>query len=236
MQTIKLLAVIPARGGSKGIKGKNIKMLGQKPLIQYTLEVAQKSLYIDKIMVSTDSIEISKFCNEFGVEVPSLRPAYLASDESPTVDTILYLIDQFEKENIKIENIILLQPTTPFRTAEFVDMAITKYFDQGVDSLVSVLRVPDKYNPFWVYQQEPNHNLINLVMKGETVIPRRQDLPISFIRSGEIYIFNANMCKNTKSLYGQKIGYIESSNKNYVNIDTKEDWKEAENIINSTYE
>lgn len=173
-----MLAVIPARGGSKGILGKNIKLLGGKPLIQYTLEVAKKSKLIDKIVISTDSVEISDFCNNYGVAVPSLRPSHLASDESPTIDTILYLIDQFDKDDIIVENIILLQPTTPFRTIEFVERAINQYNEREVDSLVSVLKVPDKYNPYWVYQEGHDKNLINLVLKENTIIARRQDLPV----------------------------------------------------------
>lgn len=231
-----MLAVIPARGGSKGILGKNIKLLGGKPLIQYTLEVAKKSKLIDKIVISTDSVEISDFCNNYGVAVPSLRPSHLASDESPTIDTILYLIDQFDKDDIIVENIILLQPTTPFRTIEFVERAINQYYEREVDSLVSVLKVPDKYNPYWVYQEGHDKNLINLVLKENTIIARRQDLPVSYIRSGEIYIFNCKMCKEFKSLYGNRIGFIETTSKNFINLDTVEDWNEAENILKSIYE
>src|SRR5664280_2509033 len=120
----KILAIIPARGGSKGLPGKNIKLLSGKPLIGWTIEQSRKSQYIDEIFVSTDSIEIARVSEEFGVKVQHLRPDYLASDGASSMDVISHVISHYEANGSSFDFIILLEPTSPLRKENDIDQAI----------------------------------------------------------------------------------------------------------------
>ena len=227
---MKILVIIPARGGSKGVPKKNIKLLDGKPLIQYTTDIALKSKLISKIVVSSDDDEIIEIAKELGVDVPFKRPNSLAEDESPTLPVIKHAIDFFEEQGIFFDAVCLLQVTSPFRTLTFLNEAIQKFCDEQNDSLISVREVPHEYNPHWVF--EPNTNGQLVIATGEKeIITRRQNLPKSYHRDGSIYITKTSVIKEQNSLYGNSIGYVISSEENYVNIDTMEDWIKAEEFI-----
>lgn len=227
---MKILVIIPARGGSKGVLKKNIKLLDGKPLIQYTTDIALKSKLISKIVVSSDDDEIIEIAKELGVDVPFKRPNSLAEDESPTLPVIKHAIDFFEEQGIFFDAVCLLQITSPFRTLTFLNEAIQKFCDEKNDSLISVREVPHEYNPHWVF--EPNTNGQLVIATGEKeIITRRQNLPKSYHRDGSIYITKTSVIKEQNSLYGNSIGYVVSSEENYVNIDTMEDWIKAEEFI-----
>lgn len=226
--TPKILAIIPARGGSKGVPYKNIKPLAGKPLLGYTIESAKQSQRIDKLILSTEDNKIINIAKNLGVDVPFKRPVHLSKDKSGSLEVVQHAIDFYEKQNIYFDAALLLQPTTPFRTNGFIDFAIEKFLDNKCDALVSVLPVPHQYNPHWVFESNPDGNL-NISTGDKNIIPRRQDLPKAYFRDGSLYLTKTEVIKKG-SLYGNTLSYIQSEPEFYVNIDTEEDWKKAEMI------
>lgn len=227
---MKILAIIPARGGSKGIPGKNIKLLNGKPLLVYTSEIALESEYLTEVIISTEDAQIIKAAKSLGIKVPFVRPAELAQDNTPTIDAIIHALHWYETQNIFFDAVCLLQVTSPFRTVAFLNKAIEKFIEQGSDSLVSVQKVPHEYNPHWTFEVNSDGNL--KIATGETeIISRRQELPAAYHRDGSIYITKTNVILKENSLYGKNIAFIESDPEFYVNIDTMQDWEKAEKMI-----
>jgi CMP-N-acetylneuraminic acid synthetase len=227
---MKILGIIPARGGSKGIPRKNIKKLNRKPLIQYTSDIALASKNISKLIVSTDDDEIITVSKLLGIEVPFKRPKNLALDTTPTLPIIFHALEYFKSIGEKFDAVCLLQATSPFRTTELLDNAIKIFIKNGTDSLISVQKVPHEYNPHWVFEPD-NNGLLSISTGEKEIIARRQDLPNTYHRDGSIYLTKVDVLLNKKSLYGDSISYIESPEEYYVNIDTIEDWKSAEKIL-----
>lgn len=224
---MNILAVIPARGGSKGVPRKNKKLLNGKPLIQYSIDAALQSNYITEVVVTTDDEEIMAIAKSLGANVPFLRPKHLAEDTTPTLPVIQHVISYFEAEGKRFDAICLLQPTSPFRPKGFLDKALETFIEKQTDALISVLEVPHQYNPHWTF--EPNKNGILEIATGEkNIIPRRQELPKAYHRDGSIYITKTNIIQQENSLYGNSLAYIVSDSTYYVNIDTQDDWEQAE--------
>lgn len=228
--SLNILAIIPARGGSKGVPGKNSKLLAGKPLIAYSIEAAQASKLILTTIVSTDDEQIAAIAKHYGAEVPFIRPAELATDSARSLDVVLHAIDFLTSQERYFDAVCLLQPTTPFRAEGFIDTCIDTFIEQKVDSLVSVQVVPHEYNPHWTFESDANGNL-HIATGEENIISRRQDLPKAFIRDGSVYLTKVSVLKEQQSLYGKSIGYVESDAIQYVNIDTLEDWALAEKLI-----
>lgn len=227
---MKILAIIPARGGSKGVPGKNIKLLNGKPLLAYTTEIAMQSNYLTEVMVSTEDEQIKNVAERLGMKVPFMRPLALAQDKTPTIDVLIHALEWYEKQNIFFESVCLLQATSPFRTVEFLDKAIAKFIESDSDSLVSVQKVPHEYNPHWTFEVNEDGNL--KIATGETkIISNRQDLPMAYHRDGSIYITKTKVILEQNSLYGRSTTFIESDPELYVNIDTMDDWEKAEKML-----
>lgn len=229
---MKVLGLIPARGGSKGVPNKNIKLLAGKPLLQYTIDVAKKSKLLSYLLVSSDSSDIINLAKSLSVHVPFKRPAHLAEDTTPTLPVIVHALEYLQKQGIEFDAVCLLQPTSPLRTAEFIDNAIRKLIETGADALVSVKKVPHEYNPHWVFKEKET-GCLELFTGEKKMISRRQDLPITYHRDGSLYITKTGVILNQKSLYGEKLAYIESPYDVNINIDTKADWLQAEKYFNS---
>jgi len=227
---MKILGIIPARGGSKGVPGKNIKLLGGKPLLQFTSEIALSCPLLDSVVLSSDDIAIIEVANKIGLEVPFVRPSELANDNAPTLAVIQHCLQFFAGQNVFFDAVCLLQVTSPFRTVEFLNRAIQKFIEKGTDSLVSVQKVPHEYNPHWVFEPDEKGEL-KIATGEERLITRRQELPPTFHRDGSIYITKTNVILEQNSLYGESISYIESPKEFYVNIDTLEDWEKAEELV-----
>ena len=154
----EILAIIPARGGSKGIPKKNMVLLAGKPLIQYTIDAAKGSKLITRIILTSDDNEIIEYCKKQGIEVPFKRPSDLAKDDTPMIDVIIHAIRYLEeKENYKPDIIILLQPTSPLRTSKHIDEALEKLINSDADSIVSVVEVPHQFNPYSVMKLEDGY-------------------------------------------------------------------------------
>ncbi len=227
---MKILALIPARGGSKGVPGKNIKLLQNKPLLQYSITAANNARSIARTIVTTDDPNIQKLSNSIGAETPFLRPIELAEDTTPTLPVIQHALQWLaENEGEQYDAVCLLQPTNPFRPLGFIDRAIEKFVQSGADSLVSVLPVPTEFNPHWIF--EPNEQGLLQIATGEQkIIPRRQELPAAFFRDGSVYLTRTQVILQGNSLYGNSIAYLESDPAYYCNIDTMEDWNQAEEM------
>ena len=228
---MRVLGLIPARGGSKGVPGKNKKELGGKPLVAYTIEAAQKSTLLTNIVLSTDDENIAQVGKKYGIEVPFIRPEYLASDTAKSIDVVQHAIQFYEDLGQSYDAVCLLQPTTPFRDCESIDQAIDNYKSKELDSLISVLPVPHEYNPHWVFE-EINGSL--QISTGEKeIISRRQELPNAYHRDGSIYLTSIDLIKQG-TFYGKRMGYVISNPEMHINIDTLKDWEEAETwIINN---
>ena len=201
----KILAIIPARAGSKGIKDKNIIPLDRKPLIAYSIEAALKSKYIDKVVVTTDGEEIANVARKYGAEVPFLRPNYLASDTAKTIDAVIHCIQEMKKLGEEYDYMVLLQPTQPLRQAWHIDEAIELILEKNEEALVSVSKVKD--HPILMRTIDENGHAINLLAGSST--KRRQEFPDFYKVNGAIYInkINENL-NNDTSLNDNKLVYI----------------------------
>ncbi len=230
---MKVLAIVPARGGSKGVPDKNIKMLGGKPLLLHTLEQAELATLISKVVVSTDSLRIAEITSNAGFAPPFIRPAELATDSAATIEVVKHVVSYFEQFGEHYDAVCLLQPTTPFRPNAFIDLAIKKFSASGADSLISVLPVPHQFNPHWTFKPDSD-GFLNSATGDQDIVTRRQDLPQTFYRDGAIYLTRVSVIKN-HSLYGQKITFIESDPRYHVNIDTAADWEKAEQLYVDLY-
>lgn len=201
----KILAIIPARGGSKGIHKKNIIDLLGKPLLYYSLKSAKKSEYIDKIVVSTDDKEIAQVAKEYGGEVPFLRPAELAKDNSKSIDAFIHAIKKLEEIGERYDYVLLLQNTSPLRQGWHIDEAIEKLLESNERSLVSVSQVSE--HPCIMRTLDKKGNTLPLIsMTGDM---RRQEFPDIYIVNGAIYIQKNDDELNTETnLNGGKLAYI----------------------------
>ena len=232
---MEILGLIPARGGSKGIKGKNIKPLGGRPLIEYTFDAALESKLLSRVILSTDSEEIAEIGKRCGIEVPFLRPADISTDESPAYSYIQHCLD-FLKNNEAYEPgfIVILQPTTPFRHASDIDLCVTLLLQGGYDSVVSVAELPNKYHPDWYQVIGPDGLLRPYAQRSwEQVAPRRQELTPSYIRNGAVYAFRQETFLKTRNIYGTTVTPYIMPTERSINIDDMSDWQRAEVAIST---
>ena len=225
---MKILTIIPARGGSKGIPHKNIKPLNGKPLIYYTIDCARAICDDEDICVSTDDAEIISVVEKYGLKVPFVRPAELATDTAGTYEVLLHALDFYEKQGKQYDVVLLLQNTSPFRTAEHVEEAL-KLYTPDVDMVVSVKECPA--NPYYCVFEEDSKGFLH-VCKGDGNIFRRQDAPKVYEYNGAIYIMNAETLKTTHMHKMQKrLKYIMDDMSSF-DLDTMWDWQLAESIVN----
>ena len=222
-----MLVVIPARGGSKGIPGKNIKALDGKPLIHYTIEAAREVFDDSDIIVSTDDKQIKKTVEKLGLEVPFLRPKELATDTSGTQEVLIHALDFMKSKGKIYKTILLLQPTSPFRTAEQIREAVMVYEKRLPDMVVSVKET--KANPYYILKEENKDGFLYPSKNGE--FTRRQDCPKVWELNGAIYIIKANSLKVKKiNQFKKVVKYVMGEIASH-DIDTPFDWLVAETII-----
>ncbi|OGR98260.1 MAG: hypothetical protein A2V88_08115 [Elusimicrobia bacterium RBG_16_66_12] len=221
----KILGLIPARGGSKGIPGKNIKPLGGRPLIGWTLDSARQSGVVDRLLVSTDSAEIAAVAAALGTPVPWLRPAELARDESPSIDFVLHALDRLAQEGYAPDAVLLLQPTSPFRSAGSIRKAAELYAKEGVQSLISVS--PVRHHPYKSYFREPDGRLKRVIPDAPKTI-RRQDLPPVYAADGSIYLDSvARLREGRAFLFPDTLSWLSPEGES-LDLDTPQDWAVAE--------
>ena len=224
---MNVLGIIPARGGSKGVPRKNIKLLGGKPLLAHTIESALGAKLLTRTILSTEDEEIADVGMRWGVEVPFFRPKELSKDESPTFPVVKHALEMLDRDRQFFDAICLLQPTNPLRRSVDIDRCIALLEETTADSVISVLKIPAEYNPHWAYRKCEDGRL--RLFSGETEpIPRRQDLPPALHREGSIYVTRTEIIKKERSLYGRKIIGYEMPAEFSSNIDTLADWHEIE--------
>jgi len=221
----KILAVIPARKGSKRIPGKNMRLLDKKPMIYYSIREAIKSKMITNIVVSTDSKKIFKYAKRFKkIDVPFLRPTNISGDNVETYPVVKHAILEMERiKNISYDLVVLLQPTCPLRTHKHIDESILIYNKKNADSVISVVSVGANH-PYRMKKIKKNGKLINLMsnLSQENMKPI-QKLPSVYIRNGAIYLSTRDQIVKKNSLVGKKVfPYIMTEEKS-INIDTFDD-------------
>ena len=221
-QTAQVVAMIPARGGSKGILKKNIKKLNNLPLIRYTVEAALKSEGINRVIVSTDSGEIAAEAVKLGAEVPFLRPAELATDDSPTIDSVWHFLDMVPNAS----TIVLLQPTSPFRSSADIESCLGVHFSSGCKSVVSVCE--SSKHPAWMYSLRFDGTLCKF---SEIDASRRQDLQKVYCLNGAIYIASAAQLRSERTfITSSTLGYAMPRERS-LDLDTPLDWEYAEFML-----
>lgn len=228
---MKILGIIPARGGSKGIPGKNIKLLGGKPLLAYTADSAKAAKLLDRIILSSDDVEIINVARQLGIDVPFVRPVELATDATGSLEVVQHALKYLIEWGDEYDAVCLLQPTTPFRSEGLIDTAIEKFREGNYDSLFSVREVPEEFNPHWIFEEK--EGTLKIATGEKEIISRRQELPKAYHRDGAIYITKTSVLMEQNSLYGEKVGFINTIGSVYVNIDTLEDWELAEKLVDS---
>jgi N-acylneuraminate cytidylyltransferase/CMP-N,N'-diacetyllegionaminic acid synthase len=227
-QKSSCLAIIPARGGSKGIPRKNILSLLGKPLIAYTIEAARKACLIGRVLVSTDDPEIAAVATQFGAEVPFLRPPELARDETPTLPVLQHLLSQLKTtENYEPEIIVLLQPTSPLRRVGDIDKAVTLLQQTSADSVVSLCVA--EHSPYWMNRLESDRVLPFLENVPEYA--RRQDLPPVYRINGAVYATRRRILMEQNRLLGEDTRGIVMDAESSVDVDTPLDLKIAMLIL-----
>jgi len=227
---MKILALITARGGSRRLPGKNIRILGKKPLIVWSIDVAKDIAEICDILVSTDDSAIAAVCKEAGALVPWLRPEELATDIASSVDVALHAIDWYETAKVAVDGILLLQPTSPFRSQKTVLRGIELFRENGRNPVLGIS--PTHAHPMWT-----------LKMDGEFVVPffqenglgtRSQDLTTAYVVNGSFYLSSPAELRENQSFIGLKTTpLIIQSPQEALDIDTEWDWTVAEACISA---
>ena len=224
-----MIAIIPARGGSKGLPNKNIKLLAGIPLICHSIKTALASNLIDRVIVSTEDNEIASIAKDCGAEVPFMRPANLATDTSKVIDTYLHVVDMIAKENSKpIKSFVALLPTAPLRTNENIDEAIKIFNDKNADSVVSVVEAPV---PLQWHMYINDQEILKNYLPEFNVLKNRQEDKETFVPNGAIYIFRTEVLRSTRQYYTKKTYPYVMPRERSADIDDLLDFEWAEYLL-----
>jgi CMP-N-acetylneuraminic acid synthetase len=224
-----MIAIIPARGGSKGLPGKNIKLLNGKPLIAYTIEAALKSDYTSHVIVTTDSKEIADIAKEYGAEVPFIRPGELSDDTSSAVDVYLHTTNFMKNKEVKVEKFIVLLPTAPMRTNMHINEAVELFKSSGAKTLISVKEADIPVT--WYLSRADNNRLKNAGFGEGNAINNRQLNQKYFVPNGAIYILDYNLLAKERTYYCDNTVAYEMNAEDSIDIDTLFDFKLAEFLM-----
>lgn len=227
-QNKKFLALIPARSGSKRLKDKNIKDLCGKPLLAYSIESALRSKYIDEVVLSTDSKLYAEIGKSYGASVPELRPAHLSDDNASSIDVALHTISLYGESNF--DYLVILQPTSPLRSAEDIDKAIEFALSKGAHSVISVCEC--EHSPLWCNTLDNDLNMSNFLNK-QVVGVRSQDLPTFYRLNGVIFITLIDAFLRTKSFYNEKSFAFIMEQEKSIDIDNALDFNIAKALMNA---
>lgn len=227
---MRVLGLIPARGGSKGIARKNVRELAGKPLLQWTAEAALLARSLTSVVLTTDDDEIAAVGRRCGLSVPFVRPGELAADDTPTLPVVQHAVRTLEALGERFEAVCLLQPTNPFRKASDIDACVELFRSTGADAVLSILPVPYEYNPHWVFFRTAE-GLLRLSTGESQPLPRRQLLPAAFHREGSLYVTRRDVIMEMNSLYGDRVLGYELNAEVTINLDTPADWIRAEAIM-----
>jgi CMP-N-acetylneuraminic acid synthetase len=221
-----VLGLVPARGGSKGIPGKNLKPLAGRPLLAYTADAARASGALDRLVLTTDAAEIAEAGRALGLEVPFVRPAALAADDTPMVRVVEHAVRTLDGAGWRAEVIVLLQPTAPLRRPEHIVRALEILATTGCDAVASVVEVPRHFSPDYVMRLDAGR-LVSFLPEGGA-LTRRQDARPAYSRDGTVYVMRRRTLLEEGSLYGRDCRALILGAGESVNLDTLEDWRAAE--------
>ena len=226
----KILAIIPARGGSKRLPKKNILPLSGKPLIQWTIEAAKESKYIDTTMVSTDCSEIEKVAKNCGASVPYLRSSTLSSDTATSMDVIFDVLKYYREHNKNFDLVLLLQPTSPLRTQIDINDAIELFITKSASAVLSVTECD--HSPLWSNTLPDSLSLSNFI-SNDVLLKRSQDLPTYYRLNGAIYLFDVQHIKRDVNYLSHPNVFAFVMDKQHsIDIDDELDFKVAQAILN----
>jgi CMP-N,N'-diacetyllegionaminic acid synthase len=224
-----VLGLIPARGRSKGVARKNARLLGGRPLVAYSADSALAATGLARVVLSTDDEEIAEIGRACGLDVPFLRPAEFAADETPMVPVVQHALGWLERLGERFDAVCLLQPTVPFREPDEIDGCIDRLASSDADAVLTMAPVPPTFNPHWVFVADGS-GFLRLSTGEPYPIGRRQDLPPAWHRDGSVYVTRRDVVTQQGSLLGRKVVGYEVQRRRHVNIDTAEDWALAESI------
>jgi CMP-N-acetylneuraminic acid synthetase len=227
---MRVLGLVPARGGSKGVPRKNIRPLAGKPLLAFTAEAALLARRLDRVILSTDDLEIAECGRRCGLDVPFLRPRELAQDATPTLPVVQHALRFVEAAGERFDAVCILQPTTPLRRPEHIDACIDLLEGGAADCVMTVVPVPVEHNPHWVYFLREDGGL-ELSTGEATPIPRRQDLPPAFRREGSVYVSRRDVVMERGTLFGHRVMGYPLDPSGCVDINTAAEWALAERLI-----
>ena len=223
-----MVALLPARGGSKGLPKKNLRSLAGKPLIIWTIEAAQKSQQIDHIVLSTDDKEIADICRSTGIDIPFMRPKELAQDDSIAIDNYIYTIDRLNNAyNYNYNEFSVLLPTTPLRNSFDIDGAISVFHENNADSVISVSRL--HFPVDWILNLNED-NTIN-INKNKNLMMNRQKYKQSYLPNGGIYVLRNELLKKNRSYYSKYTFPFIMPHERSVDIDSENDFVYAEYLL-----
>ena len=221
-----VLGIVPARGGSKGLPGKNVRPLAGRPLLAYVAQAARESGVLDRIILSTDSDEIADVGRQAGLEVPFMRPAALAADETPMAPVLTHAVDALATAGWTADVIVLLQPTSPLRRAEHIREAVRLLRETGASAVATVVELPRYLSPDYVMKIEGGV-LKPFLPEGQT-LTRRQDARPAYVRDGTVYACWRATLERFGNVYGDNCLPLVVEAAESLSIDTAADWAEAE--------
>jgi CMP-N-acetylneuraminic acid synthetase len=225
---MRLVGLITARGGSKGFPGKNIAPCAGKPLIAWTCEAALGSKRLGRSILSTDSEEIAAVGRKCGVEVPFMRPADLAKDDTPSIDVMRHALEWLEGAGDRPKALVLLQPTSPLRTSRHIDEAVDRFVREKADTVVSVVRVPHRFHPQSMMREERGRLL---PYEGKRTVTQRQELAALWARNGPaVLVVAAALIRRSELYAGTTLGYP-MSEEDSLDIDEPRDLKLADQLL-----
>ena len=228
----RILGLVPARGGSKGVPRKNIRRLAGRPLLEYTASAALAAGRLSRVILSTEDSEVAEVGRSCGLEVPFMRPADLAQDTTPSLAVVQHALRWLECRGERFDAVCLLQPTTPLRGVGEIDGCVALLDESGADAVVTVRRVPDDFNPHWTYVRDAR-GCLRLSTGEAAPEPRRQDLPPAFQRDGSVYVTRRDVLLDQNSLYGDHLVGCPVDERPWLSIDTPDDWARAEELMSA---
>jgi CMP-N-acetylneuraminic acid synthetase len=222
----RVLGIVPARGGSKGVPGKNVRLLGGRTLLDYTASAARESGVVDRMVLSTDSAEIADAGRRAGLEVPFMRPSTLAQDDTPMLPVVQHAVATLAAEGWTPDVIVLLQPTSPLRLPWHVRDAVTMLRETKADSVVTVVELPRHLSPDYVMRIEDG--MLRPFLPDGARVTRRQDARAAYSRDGTVYACWRETIDRFGSIYGERCQPLIVSAADSLSIDSLDDWAEAE--------
>jgi len=224
-----VMAIVPARGGSKGVPDKNLRVLAGRTLLDRTADAARRSGVIDRVILSTDAEAIAAAGRAAGLEVPFMRPSEIAQDDTPMLPVVRHAIDEVARGGWDPDLIVLLQPTSPLRRPEHIRDAVGLLRSSGADSVVTVVEIPKHHSPDYVMRIDGG--LLTPFLPEGARVTRRQDARTAYSRDGTVYAFRRRTLERFGSIYGENCRPLIIDPKDSLSIDSPADWSAAERVL-----